>query len=613
MSFPHKVFLPLVSKEGGAVPPPPTPTPSPTPTATPSPTPTPAPGQKLVIDPITRIEGHLRIEAQVENGVVTDAWSSGTMFRGVELVLQGRDPRDAWVFTQRICGVCTTVHAIASVRAVENALGITVPDNARIMRNLIEGAQFIQDHVMHFYHLHALDWVDVVSALSADPGATSALAQSISDWPNSSPAYFGQIKSRLQTFVDSGQLGLFANAYWGHPAYKLPPEGNLLAVAHYLEALEWQREYIRMHAVLGGKNPHLQTYLVGGMALPVDPSNPASLTPQRIAELRAWSAQALDFVSQVYVPDLLLVASFYKEWASLGGGHGNFLSYGDFPTDTSGNPASLWLPQGIITNQAIGVPPQPLDQNQIREYVTHSWYSYTEGDGLSKHPSQGETQPNYTVTQLPYAHLDTDAKYSWLKAPRYNDQPMEVGPLARVLVAYAAGHTRIRQMVDHVLSTLGVGPEALFSTLGRVAARGVETQAIAEQMGTWLDELEANINSGDLAIHNGTLWDPATWPAEAAGWGTTEAPRGGLGHWVRIVNGQIENYQAVVPTTWNGSPRDAQGQRGVWEQALIGTPVEDPARPVEVLRTVHSFDPCMACAVHMVDVEGDEIVRIQVA
>ncbi|MBU1751728.1 MAG: nickel-dependent hydrogenase large subunit [Chloroflexi bacterium] len=613
MSFPHKVFLPLVSKEGGAVPPPPTPTPSPTPTATPSPTPTPAPGQKLVIDPITRIEGHLRIEAQVENGVVTDAWSSGTMFRGVELVLQGRDPRDAWVFTQRICGVCTTVHAIASVRAVENALGITVPDNARIMRNLIEGAQFIQDHVMHFYHLHALDWVDVVSALSADPGATSALAQSISDWPNSSPAYFGQIKSRLQTFVDSGQLGLFANAYWGHPAYKLPPEGNLLAVAHYLEALEWQREYIRMHAVLGGKNPHLQTYLVGGMALPVDPSNPASLTPQRIAELRAWSAQALDFVSQVYVPDLLLVASFYKEWASLGGGHGNFLSYGDFPTDTSGNPASLWLPQGIITNQAIGVPPQPLDQNQIREYVTHSWYSYTEGDGLSKHPSQGETQPNYTVTQLPYAHLDTDAKYSWLKAPRYNDQPMEVGPLSRVLVAYAAGHTRIRQMVDHVLSTLGVGPEALFSTLGRVAARGVETQAIAEQMGTWLDELEANINSGDLAIHNGTLWDPATWPAEAAGWGTTEAPRGGLGHWVRIVNGQIENYQAVVPTTWNGSPRDAQGQRGVWEQALIGTPVEDPARPVEVLRTVHSFDPCMACAVHMVDVEGDEIVRIQVA
>jgi Ni,Fe-hydrogenase I large subunit len=574
--------------------------------------PTPDPNrQRIAIDPVTRIEGHLRIEVQIENGVVTDAWSSSTMFRGIEMILQGRDPRDAWVFTQRICGVCTTVHAIASVRAVENALDVTVPDNARLLRNLIEGAQFVQDHVIHFYHLHALDWVDIVNALEADPTATSDLARSISDWPNSSPGYFSTVKERIQTLVESGQLGLFANAYWGHSAYALPPEANLMAVAHYLEALDWQREIIKIHALLGGKNPHPQTYLVGGMAMPVDATSEAAINPQRIAMLRNWAQQGLEFVQKVYIPDLLAVASFYKDWAGFGEGVGNFLAFGDFPDATGGDPADLWLPRGVVWNKNLSAPPEALNHELIQEYVTHSWYSYADGDAAGKHPWQGETQPNFTGPQPPYDYLDIDDKYSWLKAPRYNDQPMEVGPLARMAVAYAAGHPRIVEEVNGVLSALDVGPEALFSTLGRTAARGVETLLIAERMATWIDELEANMNAGDTTIHNGVRWDPATWPAEVTGWGTTEAPRGALGHWVHIQNGQIANYQAVVPTTWNGSPRDAAGQRGVWEEALIGTPVADPSQPLEVIRTIHSFDPCMACAVHIVDTENQEVAKVE--
>jgi hydrogenase large subunit len=498
------------------------------------------------------------------------------------------------------------------VRAVENALGITIPDNARILRNLLEAAQFVQDHVIHFYHLHALDWVDITSALSADPAATSALAKSISDWPNSSPAYFQSVRDRLQTFVDSGQLGLFANAYWSHPAYKLPPEGNLLAVAHYLEALDWQREIIKMHAILGGKNPHPQTYLVGGMAIPMTPNGNAGINSERISELRSLAARGLEFVQKVYLPDLLLVASFYPEWASLGRGVGHYLAYGDFPTDTSGNPAALWLPQGLVFNMDIASPPQPLDHTQIGEYVTRSWYNYADGDDQPKHPWNGETEWNYTGPQPPFDLLDTDGKYSWLKAPRYSGVPMEVGPLARMLVAYAAGHNRVRELVGEVLSTLGVGPEALFSTLGRVAARGIETLVIAEQMQNWITELETNMNNGDLSIHNGALWDPSTWPAQAMGWGITEAPRGALGHWVSIDNGAIANYQCVVPSTWNGSPRDALGRRGPWEEALIGTPVADPEKPVEILRTIHSFDPCMACAVHVLDADGREVTRIRI-
>jgi len=491
------------------------------------------------------------------------------------------------------------------VRAVENALGITVPNNARILRNIIEGIQYVQDHVIHFYHLHALDWVDIVSALDADPAATSALAQSISDWPKSSEDYFAAVKAKLKAYVDSGQLGPFANAYWGHPAYKLPPEANLMAVAHYLEALDWQREIIRVHALLGSKNPHLQTYLVGGMASPIDPNSQAAINADMIINIKRMFVQAREFVEKVYLPDVLAVAPFYLGWGAIGGGVGNFLSYGDFD-QADGTP---WLPKGYILNKDL-TKVHPFDHEEISEYVTHSWYSYAdEGKGL--HPWDGVTEPNYTGPKPPYKFLDTDKKYTWMKAPRVLDHPMEVGPLARMLVAYASGHERVVEVVNLVLETLGVGPEALFSTLGRTAARCIETVVVAEQLITWTDELVANIAAGDLKIHAGSeMWDPNNWPAEAKGWGYTEAPRGALGHWIHIKDKKIENYQAVVPSTWNCSPRDAKGNAGPYEAALLGTPIADPKLPLEVLRTIHSFDPCMACGVHMLDLEGNEITTV---
>jgi [NiFe] hydrogenase large subunit/hydrogenase large subunit len=569
---------------------------------------------RVVVDPVTRIEGHLRIEAEVDGGTVRDAWSSSTMFRGIEMILKGRDPRDAWAFTQRICGVCTTVHAIASIRAVENAIGAAPPPNARLLRNLIIAAQAVQDHVIHFYHLHALDWVDIVSALSADPVKTSSLAQSISDWPLSSPKYFGGVRDRVKGFVDRGQLGPFANAYWGHPAYRLPAEANLMAVAHYLEALDWQREFIKMHAVLGGKNPHLQSFLVGGMATPVDPNSQAALNAGTIAELKQLVAKARDFVVRVYIPDLLAIASFYKDWAGHGRGIGNYLAYGEYP-DTEGAGSTLFLPRGIIRARDL-TKVEPFDQAKVTEYVAHSWYQYQQGDGVALHPFQGETMPNYTGPEPPYELLgleaDTTKKYSWLKSPRYDDQPMEVGPLARMLVAYVSGHARVKELVGGALKTLNVGPDALFSTLGRVAARGIETQLLAEKMGDWVDALGANMASGELRIHDNSKWEPSSWPADAMGAGFHEAPRGALGHWVSIHNGVINNYQCVVPSTWNAGPRDAKGQRGPYEEALLGTPVADPKRPVEILRTVHSFDPCMACGVHVVDATRREIARVRV-
>jgi Ni,Fe-hydrogenase I large subunit len=568
---------------------------------------------RVVVDPVTRIEGHLRIEAEVDGGSVKDAWSSSTMFRGIEIILKGRDPRDAWAFTQRICGVCTTVHAIASIRAVENAIGAAPPPNARLLRNLIIGAQCVQDHVIHFYHLHALDWVDIVSALSADPAKTATLAQSISDWPLSSPKYFAGVRDRIKAFVDRGQLGPFANAYWGHPAYRLPPEANLMAVAHYLEALDWQREFIKMHAVLGGKNPHLQSFLVGGMATPIDPDKQASINAGTIAQLQELIAKARDFVARVYIPDLLAVASFYKDWAGHCRGVGNYLVYGEYPDDDNPNP-NLFLPRGIIRGRDLSKV-EPFDHMKVTEYVSHSWYQYERGDAVALHPFDGETQPNYTGPTPPYEFLglepDTTKKYSWLKSPRYDGQPMEVGPLARMLVAYASGHPRVKELVGSVLKQLNVGPEALFSTLGRIAARGIETLVIAEKMSDWVNGLAANMASGELRIHDNSKWEPATWPADATGAGFHEAPRGALGHWVHIHDGTIANYQCVVPSTWNAGPRDAMGRRGPYEEALIATPVADPQRPIEILRTVHSFDPCMACGVHVVDAQRYELARVR--
>ncbi len=563
----------------------------------------------IVVDPVTRIEGHLRIEAEVDGGKVKDAWSSSTMFRGIELILQGRDPRDAWVFTQRICGVCTTVHAIASIRAVENAIGAVPPPNARLLRNLIIAMQAVQDHVVHFYHLHALDWVDIVSALDADPAKTSSLAESISDWPLSSSKYFGGVRDRVKGFVERGQLGPFANAYWGHPAYKLPPEANLMAVAHYLEALEWQREVIKVHAILGGKNPHLQSFLVGGMATPVDPDKQSSLNADTIATVRGLIRKAHDFVARVYIPDVLAVASFYKDWAGYGAGAGNYLVYGEYPEDDGPNPP-LFLPSGVIRNRDLSKV-ERLDPAQITENVRHSWYQYGGGDEASLHPFQGETKPKYTGPKPPYDRLDTGAKYSWLKSPRYAGLPMEVGPLSRMLVAYASGHPRVKELVGAVLQKLGVGPQALFSTLGRVAARAIETLVLAEKQGQWLDELAQNMKRHDVRTHDNSKWDPSSWPADASGAGFHEAPRGALGHWVHIRNGSIANYQCIVPSTWNAGPRDAAGQRGPYEDALVGTPVADPTKPVEILRTIHSFDPCLACGVHVLDARKREIARVR--
>jgi [NiFe] hydrogenase large subunit/hydrogenase large subunit len=453
--------------------------------------------------------------------------------------------------------------------------------------------------------------VDVTSALKADPAKTSSLAASISDWPLNSPKYFKGVQDKLKAFVGTGRLGPFANAYWGHPAYKLPPEANLMATAHYLEALEWQKDVIRMHAILGSKNPHPQTFLVGGMACAIDPDSQSALNDDKLQAIRQILVNAKTFVDQVYIPDLLAVASFYKEWTGYGGGVGNFMTYGEFPSDNSGKPEVLWFPRGMIVGKDLSKV-YPVDETKITEYVDHSWYEYSVGAGKGLHPLQGETNYKYTGPKPPYEHLDTNAKYSWVKSPRYADMPTEVGPLARMLVSYALGHKEVKQAVDGVLTKLGAGPEALFSTLGRTAARGIEASLIAGKLPVWLDRLTANIKNGDLRIHANEKWEPSSWPSEASGHGWHDAPRGALGHWIRIRDGKIQNYQAIVPSTWNSSPRDARGQRGPYEAALLNTPIADPSRPLEILRTIHSFDPCLACAVHVTDANGTDAVTVKV-
>jgi len=567
---------------------------------------------RIVVDPITRIEGHLRIEAEVQDGRITDAWSAGTMVRGIEIILRGRDPRDAWAFTERVCGVCTTVHALASVRSVEDALGITVPPNADLIRNLMFCAQYLQDHVVHFYHLHALDWVDVVSALKADPAETSRIAQSLSAWPKSSPQYFRDLQKRLTGFVESGQLGIFANAYWGHPGYKMPPEANLMAVAHYLEALKWQKEIVKIHAIFGGKNPH-PNYLVGGVGCAISMEGDHAINIERLNQVRDLIAEARRVVEGLYVPDLMAVASFYPEWAKIGGGLGNYMCYGDLPQNGIDDVAHYRFPRGIVTGRDLthvqGV--DPADASQVREEVAHSWYDYPEGkDAL--HPWEGVTKARYTGPRARYQQLDENAKYSWLKAPRWKGQPMEVGPLARVLVGYAAGRPDFREVIGEALSRLKIQPAALFSTLGRTAARGLETRLAVRWLGEEFDRLLANIKAGDTVTANTKLWDPAKWPAEAKGYGFTEAPRGALCHWVHIAAGKIANYQIVVPSTWNASPKDGKGQRGAYEAALIDTPLADPERPIEILRTIHSFDPCLACASHVIGPDGRRLAEIVV-
>ena len=475
------------------------------------------------------------------------------------------------------------------MRAIEDAVGVKIPKTTRILRNLLHGAQFQHDHIVHFYHLHALDWVDVVSALSADPKKTAALADNVSSGPYGGTVYFKDIQQRLKTFVDSGQLGPFANAYWGHSAYKLPPEANLMATAHYIEALRLQSKTARMQAIFGGKNPHPQSLTVGGITCVKD------LNADRIAEFLYIWKETQNFIKNVYVPDLLAVASFYKDWGAIGG-TSNFLAWGELPK-TDQEPESLFMPRGVIFNRNLaGV--KMAHQARVTEHVARSWY---EG-GADRHPYEGETKP----LQEDPKYRPGDGRYSWFKAPRYENEPCEVGPLARVLVAYVKGHPNIKPVVDNVLKTLDVPASALFSTLGRTAARGIETLVIGEAMQEWTMELLENIRKDDYHT-----CQPYEMPESAMGVGLNDVARGALGHWIQIENKKIKNYQYVVPSTWNLGPRDSAGKLGPVEEALIGTPVADPKKPLEVLRTVHSFDPCIACGVHVIDPDSNEVYKIR--
>ncbi len=583
-------------------------------------------GKRVVVDPVCRIEGHLRVEVNLDsNNVIRNAVSTGTMWRGLEVILKGRDPRDAWAFTERICGVCTGTHALTSVRAVEDALKIQIPENANTIRNLMQLNLYVHDHLVHFYHLHALDWVDVVSALKADPKATSTLAQSISSWPLSSPGYFRDIQNRLKKFVESGQLGPFMNGYWGNPAYKLPPEANLMAVAHYLEALDFQKEIVKVHTIFGGKNPH-PNWLVGGVPCAINLEGTGAvgaINMERLNLVKSIIDRCTEFVEQVYIPDLLAIGSFYKGWLHGGGlSSKNLLSYGDIPQKANDySAANLLLPRGAIINGKLDeIHPVDLkDPEQVQEFVAHSWYKYPdETKGL--HPFDGVTEPNFVLgpntkgTKTNIKELDEGGKYSWIKAPRWRGHAMEVGCLPRMVLGYLQPkqYPEIHALVDGALKKLDVPVTALFSTLGRTAARGLETAYCVKQQQQQFDKLMANLKAGDLNTANIEKWEPATWPKEAMGAGFTEAPRGALGHWIKIKDTKIDNYQCVVPTTWNGGPRDHKGQIGAFEASLMDTPVAKADEPLEILRTLHSFDPCLACSTHVMSPDGQEMTSVKV-
>lgn len=583
-------------------------------------------GQRVVVDPVTRIEGHMRCEVNIDNdNIIRNAVSTGTMWRGLEVILKGRDPRDAWAFTQRICGVCTGTHALTSVRTVEDALGIQIPENANSIRNIMQLTLQAHDHLVHFYHLHALDWVNPVNALKADPKATSALQQSVSpNHPHSSPGYFRDVQNRLKKFVDSGQLGPFKNGYWTNPAYLLPPEADLMAVTHYLEALDFQKEIMKIRTILGGKDPH-PNWMVGGVPCAINmDGNLSAGAPLNMVTLNLISSiidQTREFIKNVYIPDILAVGKFYKGWLYGGGLSGmNVLAYGDIPDKANDYSAdNLMMPHGAIINGNLKeVHPVDLrNPDEIQEFVPHSWYKYPdEARGL--HPWDGVTEPNYQLgpnakgSRTDIRQIDEAAKYSWIKAPRWRGHAMEVGPLARYVVGYAKGHEAITEQINFVLKTLDIPVDALFSTLGRTAARALEADWAADQMRYFMDKLVANIKAGDTATANVDNWDPATWPKEAKGVGFTEAPRGALAHWIRIKDTRIDNYQCVVPTTWNGSPRDNQGNIGAFEASLMNTKVERKEEPVEILRTLHSFDPCLACSTHVISEEGEELAKVTV-
>lgn len=563
---------------------------------------------RITIDPITRIEGHLRIDCEVDGGKVTKAWASGTMWRGVEQILLGRDPRDAWAITQRFCGVCTTVHAIASVRAVENALNLEVPLNAQYIRNMIVAAHAVHDEIVHFYHLSALDWVDVVSALEADPDKTAALAESLSAWPGNSKHAMRKVKERLAGFVKGGQLGIFANGYWGHKAMKLAPEVNLLAVAHYLQALEVQRKANKIVSILGSKTPHIQNLAVGGVANAIAVDSQSTLSVERLIAVKAHIDELREFVQQVYMIDVGAIASFYPDWTKIGAGVLNYLAAPEFPLDAKGT--QFATPGGYIKGgdlasfKPIKTFGDAYLRDGVKESVKHSWYKGGKG---SLHPYKGETEAEYT-------DFKEAAKYSWVKAPSFYDEPAQVGPLARVLMGVAGNHEPIKKYLNDVLGVVkAVGkidlPMAgLHSTLGRHAARAVMCAVNVDTVEAQWRLLMENLAKGDMKTFN----KPVFPKDSVSGYGFHEAPRGILSHWIVIDNGKIRNYQAVVPTTWNAAPRNEKDAPGPYEASLAGTPIADPQRPLEVLRTIHSFDPCLACAVHLVDTRNSEVVRVEV-
>jgi hydrogenase large subunit len=520
------------------------------------------PSKRVVVDPVTRIEGHLRIEVVVEDGVVRDAWASGGLYRGMENVLAGREPFDAFHVAQRICGVCPVSHGHAATMAAEAALGIEVPNNARIVRNIIEGAETLHSHVLWFYTLAALDYVDVVSALSADVTKTYETAKNA----GTRVADFGAVQSRVKALVDGGQLSLFTNGWWGHPAYSLSPELNLIAVAHYLEALEVQAEAASVIAVMGGKFPHFMTSVPGGTTW-VPSEEKLDAIVYRIQKVKS-------FIDEAMIPDTLAIAGQYLDAAKYGKGVGNYLSWGVFE-DAGNDPTKRFFPSGTVLEGKLEVV-QP-DAARIVEYVEHAWYAASSG---TVNPANGATAGDFTA-------YDTGDRYSWVKAPRLDGRPMEVGPLARTLVSYASGQPQVKQAVDATLKALGAEgkPEFLMSLLGRVAARNLEAQLVADRMAGWVQELVDGVKGGDTTFFKES---PAT---DGEGHGLWEAPRGALGHWMKVKGGRIERYQVVTPSTWNVSPRDADDVRGPLEEALVGTPVQDPSRPLEALRVVHSFDP----------------------
>ena len=564
--------------------------------------------KRISIDPITRIEGHLRIDCEIENGVVTNAWSSGTMWRGMENIVKGSDPRDAWMIMQRICGVCTTVHAIISVRAVEDALGAKVPVNAQYIRNMILSAHSMHDHIVHFYQLSAMDWVDITAALSADPDKAAEMLKGVSTWGLNSANEFRNVQNKIKSLVESGQLGIFANGYFGHPAMKLPPEINLIAVAHYLQALECQRDCNRIVALLGGKTPHIQNLAIGGVANPINLDSQSVLNLERLMFVKSCIDRLNDFVTQVYRVDAAIIAAYYPEWLNLGKTSGNYLSVPEYPID--GDNSKFALTGGYIENFDISTF-RPITQQKdefvvkgIKESGKHAWYE----DDEPLEPWAGLTRPKYTGWQ-------DEGKYSWVKAPSFYGKVVEVGPLAYLMCNLANENKDTLHHFNHIkglyekLSGNTLSVDHLHSTLGRIIARTVHCCVLNNILEQQWKLLVENIGTGDTVAYLKTDI-PQTGEFKGVGFG--EVPRGMLSHWVVVKNGKIENYQAVVPSTWNAGPRNQNDEMGPYELSIIGTPVADPTKPLEVVRTIHSFDPCMSCAVHVVNTENGEVTQVKV-